>query len=71
MALCRLQHVQRALDVGLPALVRVLLEHRQVLQRGGVERHLRPVLGEDRVHTGRVADVGKHDVRGVQAAPWP
>ncbi len=37
-----------------------------MLQRGGVERHLRPVLGEDRVYAGRVADVGKHDVRGVQ-----
>ncbi len=43
-----LQHVGGAQHVGLPRLLRVLLEHRQVLERRGVEHHLRAVLVEDR-----------------------
>ena len=43
----RLQHVCGAQDVGLPGLVRVLLQHRQVLERRRVEHHLRPVPAEN------------------------
>ena len=37
-----------------------------MLQRGCMEGHVRPVLGEDLVHASRIAYVGKHDVWGVQ-----
>ena len=57
----RLEHVARPDDVRLPPLGRVELEQRQVLQRGGVEHDLGPVLLEHLEDPVAVADVGEHE----------
>ena len=62
------KHVGRAEHVGLPGLRRVLLEHRQVLQRRGVEHHLRAMRVEDSAQGLRIADVSEDDVVGVEHA---
>ena len=62
------QHVEGADGVGLPAFEGILLEHRQVLQRGGVEHHVGTVVGEDLVEGLDVTDVAQHHVGGVQEA---
>ena len=55
-------------DVGLERLGRVHLEQRQVLERRGVEHHLRPVLVEHLVQALLVADVGDDQVAVVEHA---
>jgi hypothetical protein len=60
------EHVLGAEHVGPPRLVREPLEHRQVLERGGVEHHLRAAPGEQLGQHVGVADVGQHDVGRVQ-----
>ena len=64
-----LEHVQGAEDVGLDGLGGVLLEHRQVLERGGVEDHLGAAVGEDAGDGPGVADVAEDDVVGVEQRP--
>ena len=48
------EQVERAAHVGLPPLGGVRLEQWQVLECGGMEHDLRPMLGEDLVETGRI-----------------
>ena len=66
------EHVLGAEDVGLHALAGVLLEHRQVLERGGVEDDLGLVARAKtcRIRS-RVADVGDHGVVGVEQGLAP
>ena len=61
-----LQHVEGADGVGLPAFEGVLLQHREVLEGGGVEHHVGAVVGEDLVEGLDVADVAEHHVGGVE-----
>ena len=64
-----LEHVLGADDVRLPRLVRMQLEQRLVLQRGGVEHHLRAVLLEDLEQPVPIADVGEGEHRRVEQCP--
>ena len=66
---CCLEHRQRAPDVGLHRLRRILLQHRQVFERGGMEDDLRPTLGEDLPDPRVVANVGEHQIRRIQHGP--
>ena len=52
----------------LHRLARVPLEQRQVLERGGVEHDLGPVLGEDLAERSGVADVGDDGLRVSSSA---
>ena len=66
----RVEHGLGADDVGLDRLGRVLLEQRQVLERGGVEDDLgAAVARRPRATRGVVADVAEHDVVGVEQRP--
>jgi hypothetical protein len=55
--------------VGLPALVRVRLEQRQVLERRRVEHHVGAVLLEQLEHAVAVADVGEQQIVAVEQRP--
>ena len=60
------EDVAGADDVGLHGLGGVLLEHRQVLERGRVEDDVGSAFEEDPLERGQVADVAEHHVVGVQ-----
>jgi hypothetical protein len=62
----RLEHVAGTLDIGLPGLVRVLLQQGNVFQGRGVEDHLRPPVSEDPGEGLLVPDIGQHRVLTVQ-----
>jgi hypothetical protein len=63
-----LEHVEGAQRVGLEALVRVLFQQRQVLERSGVEHHLGPVGLEHLEHALGVAHRGD-DQRPIVQQP--
>jgi hypothetical protein len=60
------EHVLGALDVGLHALARVLLEHRQVLECGRVEDDVGLVVAHDLPHPLRIADVRDHGIVSLE-----
>jgi hypothetical protein len=62
----RLEHVERADDVGLEGLAGVPFEHREVLERGGVEDDLGLGALEDPAQALGVADVAQGQVIGVE-----
>ena len=55
----RIRSVAGSQHIGLDALERIVLDQRDVLQRGRVEDNLRPQLGEDHIETDIVTDVQK------------
>jgi len=64
------QHVQGADHIGLPALERVRLHQRQVLERRGVEHQLGCGRGEDRAQGCEVTDV-RRGCGGLSDSVWP
>ncbi len=61
-----LQHVERSDDVALPRLVREALEQRKVLERRGVEHHLRTVPGERLAYGVGIAKIGQREHRRIE-----
>ena len=64
-----LEHVAGAHDVRLDRLAGVLLEHRQVLERRGVEHHVGASRHEHPVQRHGVPDVAQDDAAVVQQRP--
>ena len=60
------EDIAGAQDVRLPGLRRVLLQHREVLERRCVEHDVRAAVDEDVPDDHGVADVGEHDVGRVE-----
>ncbi len=65
----RVEQVAAALDVGLAAFLRMVLEQREVLERRGVEDHVGTMLLEDLEDSIAITDVGDHEVARFEQCP--